>query len=199
MYAPPQHLPDPPPPSTHRRLSAAPPSAPFSAMTTDAQQVFVSIVSQYLAGMPVVRWGRCDGLAALRFACAARNPQRHQLSAWGWRQLCRCEVETVRLGGVRMGRVTEWLEHVSTLLRSSTDAGQGSLLTRLKYTISQTAILEGVIRNSRSRVTPAAIREWVAGQVDLGHFWWGVHNLADDQQVPVAGEFDFTDSSEEEG
>ena len=167
-------------------------------MTPEQQQLVLSLVADFIVAMPIARWNRCDGLAALRLSCVARNQQRHRLTSWGWRQLCRCEQSSVRLLDTRQQRVNDWLDNVSTLLRSNTNAVQGSLLSRLRTVISAAAILEGIERNARSVRTPAVIREWIAAQVNLGHFWFGVENLSDDQAEAVAGEYMYSDSSDDE-
>ena len=110
-----------------------------------------------------------------------------------------CEVEVVRVLELRERNFMEWFGLLGTMLRSNTDAVSGSLMNRLRYVISQCAILEGIVNNARSTRTPPIAREWFEGEVQRGLFWWPPHNLATDQAVALAGEFDFTESEEGTG
>jgi hypothetical protein len=102
--------------------------------------------------------------------------------------------EALRVLELREASYVAWFAQLGTLLRSNTDAVAGTLMHRVRYVISQCAVLEGVINNSRSTRTPAIAREWFEREVNRGLFWWPPHNLASDQAVALAGEVDFTDS-----
>jgi len=163
-------------------------------MTPEQQELVLALVSEFVVSMPVSRYNRCDGFVALRLACVARNPQRHRLSAWGWRQLCLCEQVFVRRLNVELGQIRELLERFGTLLRSNTSALAGSLTSRIRQVISGAAIMEGIERNSRETRTPVVVREWVETQMRWGRFFFGTQNLSDDQPEPIEGEYLWTDS-----
>jgi hypothetical protein len=165
-------------------------------MALEHQQLFLSLVTEFFSALPV-HAGRCDAAAALRLACTARSPQRHQLSCWGWRAMRQCELDAVRVLHLREQSYMEWFQLLGTLIRSNTDAVPGSLLSRLRYVISNCAVLEGIARNARSAATPRGVRSWFETQVERGRFWFGPENLAADQTVAVAGELEFTDSDDE--
>jgi len=175
----------------------APPPPCLLGMSPEQQQLILALISDFVASMPLSRYNRCDGFTAIQLSCVARNPQRHRLSAWGWRQLCLCEQVFVRRLNVELGQFQELLDRLGTLLRSNTSALAGSLTSRIRQVVSASAILDGLERNSREVRTPAAVREWFASQMQWGRFFFGVDNLSDDQPEAVVGEYIWTDSEVE--
>ena len=61
-------------------------------MAEQQQQTFIDLVILWISSCPA-RPHRCDAIAAMNFACVARNARRCQASAWGWRVLRKCELQ----------------------------------------------------------------------------------------------------------
>jgi len=188
------------------RAPQPPPGSPASlfrssvvaamVVTPEYQQLFLNIVAHYIGGMPVTA-GLCDAAAALALACAARGSHRLQLSCWGWRAMHRREVAALRALEARENATRDWMQRVATLIRSNCDIAGGSLMHRIQRAISESAVLEGMLANSRSAVTPQVIRDWVQNAYMNNLRWWAPHRLADDQTSELDGEFQWSESEDE--
>jgi hypothetical protein len=62
----------------------------------DSQQLFLDLTAAWICSCPA-KDHRCDAAAAMSLACVAHNPRRHALSAWAWRSMRACEIETIRI------------------------------------------------------------------------------------------------------
>ena len=109
----------------------------------------------------------------------------------------RREVAALRALEAREGATRDWMQRVATLIRSNCDIAGGSLMHRIQRCISESAVLEGLLENSRSAATPPAIRQWVQTAYMNGLRWWAPHRLADDQTSEIDGEFQWSESEDE--
>ena len=110
----------------------------------------------------------------------------------------RREVAALRVLEVREESIREWMQAVATLIRSNSDIAGGSLMSRVRRAVSGCAVLDGLMHNTGSSVTPQAVRDWVHNEVRNCLRWWSPTRLADDQTDEVDGEFNFTSSEEEQ-
>ena len=162
---------------------------------SESQQLVLNLLTEWFVALPSTA-GRCDAIAALRLAIVAKNQHRYRLSSWGWRAMREAECDQLKAMHLREASMDAWLQSVATIVRSNTGVAPGSLMARLRSVVSCCAILEHILQNAESSVTPVQIRDWVRAVFRRGLGWYRPDRLADDVTAADVGEFLFTDSED---
>ena len=159
-------------------------------MATSRPQLFLELLTEDITRVPNANEGHAA--AALALACTAKNPQRHRLSAWGWRGMHAAEQERARALRTDIQYRDDWLERAATLIRSNTDVMGGSLMVRLRNVVSGWAVFHSVLHNLSAR--QPNLLPMIQEEQRRAEFWFGPRNMAQDVTQPaVDNEMVFSD------
>ena len=157
------------------------------------QQLILELLTVDITQAPTTNEG--SAAAALALACTAKNPQRHRLSAWGWRGMHAAQQLRTRVLRENVQYRDDWMHHAATIIRSNTDIQGGSLMTRLRNVVSGWAVFEAVLRGLSARQPD--LLPMIQDEQRRADFWYGPRNIALDATQPeVDGEVIFSDSDE---